>query len=161
GGIQRNVCQNRGVINLSIVLRARVNLGSPRERILYAVINQLYGVTRNDGTDDGFRVQGIACRQAVRPSHKLAEKFFVDLALNDDSASIETDLALMKEGPERRGADSIVHIDVVENNHRIETAKLHHGPLQKASGAFRQHTCGLRLVTVNADLRPRGTPLLK
>src|SRR5260370_423249 len=92
-------------------------------------INQLYGVTRNDGTDDGFRVQGIACRQAIGPSHKLAEEFFVDLALNDDSAGIETDLALMKEGTERRRADSIVHIDVVENNHRIETAKLHHGQI--------------------------------
>ena len=49
----------------------------------------------------------------------------------------------MKEGTERRAADSIVHVNVVQDNHRIETAKLHHGPLQKAPGAFRQHTCGL------------------
>jgi hypothetical protein len=33
--------------------------------------------------------------------------------------------------------------DVVEDNHRIETAKLHHGPLQKSPGALRQHACGL------------------
>jgi hypothetical protein len=57
---------------------------------------------------------GIACRQGVGPSHKLAKEFFVDLALNDDSAGIETDLALMKEGTERRGADNIFHIDVVD-----------------------------------------------
>ena len=125
------------------MLRARVGLSSPRERLLHAVIDELYGATRNDGTDDGFRIQGIAGRQGVGPSHKLAEELFVDLALNDDSASIETDLALMKEGPERRGADRIVHIDVVENDHRIETAKFHHGPLQKAPGTFRQHPCGL------------------
>ena len=112
---------------------------APLASALHAVINQLYGVTRNDRTDDGFRVQGIACRQGVGPSHKLAEELFVDLALNDDSAGIETDLALMKEGPERRGADSIFHIDVVEDNHRIETTKLQHGPLQEASGALRQH----------------------
>src|SRR5260370_30904608 len=49
----------------------------------------------------------------------------------------------MKEGTERRGADSIFHIDGGEDNHRIENAKFHHGPLQKAPGAFRQHTCGL------------------
>ncbi len=112
-------------------------------RFLHAVINHLYGVTRNDGTDDGFRVQRIACRQGVGPSHKLAEEFVVDLALNDDSASIEADLALMKEGSERRSADRVVHVDVVEDNHRIETAKLHHGPLQSAPGAFRQHACRL------------------
>ena len=43
GGIQRNVSQNRGVINLSVVFRTCVGLGSPRECILYAVINQFYG----------------------------------------------------------------------------------------------------------------------
>src|SRR5258705_161029 len=86
----------------------------------------------DDAGEDLLGFQRSACRQGFGPSHKLAEELFVDLALNDDSASIETDLALMKERPERRGADSIVHIDVVENNHRIETAKLHYGPLQKA-----------------------------
>jgi len=45
----------------------------------------------------------------------------------------------MDTGAESRGADRVVHIDVVEDNPRIETTKLHHGPLQSAAGAFRQH----------------------
>src|SRR6202007_3258906 len=94
-------------------------------------------------TNDGFRVQGIAKRQGVGPGHKLAEELFVDLALNDDSSSIETDLTLMKEGSERRRADCVVHIDVVENNHRVEAAELHHAPLQQPTGALRQPAPGL------------------
>src|SRR5439155_15737625 len=134
-----HVRQDRWVIDLSIVLRACVGPGSPRERLLHAAINQMYGVARNDGTDDSLRVQGIAGRQAIGAGHKLAKKFFVDLALNDDAARIEADLALMKERAERRGADRVVHVDVVEDDHRIETTKLQHGPLQEASGALRQH----------------------
>jgi hypothetical protein len=48
-------------------------------------------------------------------------------------------LALMKEGSEGRRADRVVDIDVVEDNHRIEAAELHDGPLQKAPGSLRQH----------------------
>ncbi len=72
------------------------------ERQRYRLGQYEQSVTRNDGTDDGFRIQRITDRQGVGPSHKLAEEFFVDLALNDDSARIETDLALMKEGTEHR-----------------------------------------------------------
>lgn len=84
----------------------------------------------------GFR--RVAGRQAIGPSHKLSEKFLVDLALNDDSARIETNLALMKEGSERRRADRVVHVDVVEDNHWIEATELPHGPLSKTPGPLRQ-----------------------
>jgi hypothetical protein len=96
-----------------------------------------------NGINNGFRVQGITCRKSVGPSHKLAEEFFVDLSLNDDSASIRANLALRKEGSKRRGAHSVVRVHVVEDNHRIETAKFQRGPLQGTPSALRQRPCGL------------------
>src|SRR4029077_21095059 len=100
---------------LSIVLRASAGLGSPGDGLLHAIINHLYGVARNDGSDNGFGFQGIACRQSIGPSYKLAKKFVVNFALDDDSASIQPNLALMKERSERRRAHRVVHVHVVED----------------------------------------------
>src|ERR1041385_8503425 len=44
----------------------------------------------------------------------------------------------MKERPECRSTDRVVHIDIVQDDHGVETAELHYGPLQELSGAFRQ-----------------------
>ena len=120
-----------------------MDLRSPRDGLLHATSNKRHGITRDDWTDDGIRVQWITRRKAVRPRHELAEEFIVDLALNDDAPRIQTNLALMKEGAECRGADRVIHVHVVEDNHRVETAKFQHGALQGTPGAFRQHPCGL------------------
>src|SRR6266851_5184108 len=81
----------------------------------------------------------MAVRQGLGRRHKLAEEFLVDLTLKYDVANIEADLDLIKERAERRRADRVVHVDVVEDDHRIETTQLQHGPLQEASGALGQH----------------------
>src|SRR5207237_6758205 len=67
----------------------------------------------------------------------------VYLPLNDDAAGVKADLALMKERAKRRRANSVVHVHVVEDDHRIETAELHHGSLQSAPGTFRKHSRSL------------------
>src|SRR5258705_360608 len=141
--VQRDVRQNRGVIDLSVVLRAGVNLRAPRDGLLHAIIDKLHGITRDDGTDDGLRVEGIACRQALRPSDELTEEFFVDLALNDDAPRVEANLPLMKEGAKRRRPDRVLDVHVVEDDHRVETAKFQDRALQGAPGAFREHAGGL------------------
>ena len=46
----------------------------------------------------------------------------------------------MEKRSKRRGADGVIHVHVVEDNHRIEPAKFQHGPLQSPPGTFRQHS---------------------
>jgi hypothetical protein len=79
--------------------------------------------------DNGFRIQRITRRQAVRPSHELTDEFFVDLALNDDASRIHTNLALMKERAKHRGAHgSVAAVGVSMNPDGVDTWQLlvHH-----------------------------------
>jgi hypothetical protein len=42
-----------------------------------------------------------------------------------------------------RRANGIIHVDVVQDNHRVVSAELEHGALQRPAGTLRQHAGGL------------------
>ena len=85
----------------------------------------------------------IARRQGLGSRNELREEFVRNLALDDDAARVETNLALVEERTEGRGAHRVVDVDIVENDHRVEAAKLHRRALERFAGALREHLRGL------------------
>lgn len=51
--------------------------------------------------------------------------------------------SLVEERAERGGAHGIIHVDVVQDNHRVVSAELEHGALQRPTRTLCQHASGL------------------
>src|SRR6185312_6129489 len=81
----------------------------------------------------------ITGRQRLRTRREFFEELIGDLALDDDAPRIEADLTLMEKRPVRRGADGIVHVYIVKDDHWIVAAKLHGRTLERFARALRQH----------------------
>src|SRR4029077_21221869 len=109
-----------------------------RYSLIDAALNLLHGVRRNQRPHDCLRVTRIAAFQGLCPGDELFKELIVNSALDDDLACIGADLPLMKEGAKRGGSDSIIHVDIVQDNERIVAAELKNCALERAPGAFGQ-----------------------
>jgi len=78
-----------------------------------------------------------------RARDELLQKFSGDLALHDDAARVQADLALVEERAERRRADGIVHVHVIQDDHWVVPTELHRGSLERLARALREHPSGL------------------
>ena len=87
-GIEWDISQNRRLIDLSFERSASSQLGAFGDCFLHAPIDQFQCGSRDEGADEGLRVQGVARRQGLGARNELLEKLGVDLSLNDDSACI-------------------------------------------------------------------------
>ena len=85
----------------------------------------------------------VARRQGLGASDELLEELVVDLALDDDLAGVQADLALVEERPEGRHPHGVVDVDVVEDDHRVVAAELEHRALEGPAGPFGEHAGGV------------------
>jgi hypothetical protein len=120
-----------------------MQLGPLGDGLLHALVHQLHRGGRDQRPDDGAVILRIAGGQRLGARDELLQELIGDLALHDDAARVEADLALVEERAERGRAHRIVHVDVVENDHRVVAAQLHRGALQRLAGALGEHLGGL------------------
>ncbi len=116
---------------------------APGDRVLDAVVDELDRRCRDERADDRLGIQRISGRQGLGARDELLEELVVAAARDDDLACVEADLALVEEGPERRSAHGVVHVDIVEDQHRVVATELEHGALERAPGPLREDLRGL------------------
>src|SRR5260221_12309366 len=109
------MAENGGLVDLTLKDTAGMQLSPLGDCFLYALIDQFDRSGRNQRADDRLVILGIAGRQRLCARGKFVQEFLCNLTLYDDAAGVEADLSLVEEGAERRRADRIVHIHVVEN----------------------------------------------